>query len=237
MSTKMYVMAEQLKEEKIQTHLCIVNKYFEKEDVEVLDVRDVHGGHSSNRDIEVDVIVKGKKHTCVIEGKRDGYQKEDTHDEEHMAIEIFAYCSDYVFPFAERYTCGHRIDVDSSIYLVLHNHINEVIKGFEDGKHTSGIKYGYGWTKELTQGDSEFPIFSYYWHLWKKAGLYRGNKLKDFAQKLFKEKDKNCKFVIALNEGYVSINFLIPSKMLKDNDCLISLLDFDEKTDLPKENS
>jgi len=215
-----------------------LDKYFEqRDDVEILDIRDVHDGHSSNRDIVVDAVVKGKKQTLIVEGKRDGYNIEKTHDEEHMAIEIFAYCSDYIFPFSQRYTCGTRIDVDSSVYSVLHNHINEVIDGIEDGTHTSGVKYGYGWTKKLTQGESEFPIFSYYWHLWKKAGIYRGNRLKDFAMKLFKEKDKNCKFVIALNEGYVTINFLIPSKMLRENGCLISLVDFDEEVDLPSKKS
>ena len=238
MSTKVYTMDEQLKEEKIQTHLCILNKYLEQKDnIEVLDIKDIHDGHSSNRDIKIEVMINGERQTLIIEGKRDGYRKEDTHDKEHMAIEIFAYCRDDVFPFSKRYATGKRIDTDSSVYSVLHKHINEVIDGMADGTHKTGVKFGYGWTKELTHNITEFPVFSYYWHLWKKAGLYRGNKLRDLAMRLFEEKDKRCKFVIALNEGYVSINFLIPSYILREEGCLISLVDFDEETDLPNRNS
>lgn len=234
MEIKIRTMDEQLDEEKLPTHLGILNKFFERrKDIEVLDIRDVHGGHLSNRDIEVDVIIRGKHQTLVVEGKRDTFKKEDTHDEEHMAIEIFAYCIDGVFDFRNRYAMRRRIDKDDNVYSILIGHIDDVIKGVEDGTYMSGVKYGYGWTKKLTNDESELPVFSYYWQLWKKAGLYRGNKLKDLAMKLYAEKNKHCKFVLTPNDDYVTVNFLIPSHILREEGCLISLIDFDEETELP----
>jgi len=59
--------------------------------------------------------------------------------------------------------------------------------------------------------------------------------LKQLAMKLFAEKHPDCKFVLTRNKGYVTLNFLIPSYILRENDCLISLVDFDESTELPEE--
>jgi hypothetical protein len=96
-------------------------------------------------------------------------------------------------------------------------------------KYGYQVKPGYGFADYLVQNDGEFPVFSYYWHGWKKAGLFNGHNLRAATMNFFQKKQKDCKIVLTPNTRWTTINLLIPVRLLKENDCIINIVDFDEK--------
>jgi hypothetical protein len=230
-----FTMAAQLDEEKSYLHPHILLQSFmkSKKYITIESVKDIHNMQLPYVDYIMHTTMNGDKTILGVEGKRDKYKIEKDFNDEHMVSEIFGHVSTSVLNLKTKYShcLKRRIGKGTTDYKNLRKDILELIEKYD--VLFPSIKYGYGFVDDFNLPYNVSPIFSYLWYRWNKAGIFKGNLLRDFTKKCFYEEDPDCKFQLSPNKSWVTVNLLIPFKKLKENNLLIKLIDFDEKSISP----
>lgn len=228
-----FTMKKQLNEEKSYIHPHILLESLaksQKKYITIENVRDIHGEHLPYIDYLMDTMMSGKPELLGVEGKRDTYRLAKEFENEHLVSEIFGHVGTDVLNLQSIYKhiLRRRIKKGSEDYRTLRKHILDLIRDYD--KYFPRIKYGYGFVDNFNLPEGCSPIFSYYWFKWKKAGIFRGDMLRDFTKQCFYDRDQDCKFQLSPNTSWTTVNLLIPFKKLQDNGILIDLVDFDEES-------